>query len=180
MEAIVRSVTEIVNGINQIKMGVATNQQKYGVGTEWHERTRNALGDVGRSLLNYTPFGKFFNYDKNTISGGVGTVIGGVTGATSNAASSLANLATGGGQYPYPITPSPQGWKPEGWGTTPADVGATRRSDFAPQQVNHNVRLEVTGNAEVIGALMDEKSKAQFPIFFSQELTKAMVQAPKQ
>ncbi|WP_175610084.1 hypothetical protein, partial [Pseudoalteromonas sp. SK20] len=96
---IVRSIEQVVNGLNQIKVGVVTNQQRYGEGTTFADRTRNALSDVGSNLMRYTPFAKFFNYDKNTISGGIGSVVSGITGGTANAAGSLSNLALGGGQY---------------------------------------------------------------------------------
>lgn len=113
--------------------------------------------------------------------GGLWNIVGGTWDATVAATKGVSTLAVGGDKS-LPLSASPQAWKPEGWGTTPADIGnaPTRRSDFAPQQVNHNVKLEVTGNAEIIGALMDEKSKQTFPVLFSQELTKALVQAPKQ
>lgn len=117
--------------------------------------------------------------DKSRL-GGLWNIIGGTKDATSAAAGALYDFGTGSGGKPVSLPPSVPNWKPEGWGTTPSDIGATRRSDFSTQQVNHSVRLEVTGNAEVIGALMDEKSRSQFPILFSQELTKALVQAPKQ
>lgn len=175
---IVRSVEQVVNGLNQIKVGVVTNQQRYGEGTTFADRTRNALSDVGSNLMRYTPFAKFFNYDKNTISGGIGSVVSGITGGTANAAGSLSNLALGGGQYALPISPAQTGWSP----TTPADLstGMTRRSDFGNSTQNVNVKLEVQGNAEVINALIDDRTRAQFPVFLSQELTKAIVQAPKQ
>ena len=183
LSAIVRGVEQVVNGLNQIKVGVVTNQQRYGEGTTFADRTRNALSDVASNISKYTPFGKFFNYDNNSITGGIKTILKGITGSTAEAAGSLKNLAVGGGQYPLPISPKAPDWKPEGWGTTPSQAvpGPTRRSDYAPNQnVNHTIKIEVTGNAEAISALMDDRSKAQFPILFSQELTKALVQAPKQ
>lgn len=179
---IVRSVEQVINGLNQIKVGVVTNQQKYGEGTTFADRTRNALSDVGSNLMKFTPFRNFFNYD-SSISGGIGTILRGITGGTAEAAGSLKNLAVGGGQYALPISPKPADWKPEGWGANPADIsqGMTRRSDYEPPKtLNHVVKIEVTGNAEAISALMDDRSKAQFPILFSKELTKALVQAPKQ
>ena len=179
LASIVRSVEQVINGLNQIKVGVVTNQQKYGEGTTFADRTRSALGDIGSNLMRYTPFGKFFNYDKNTISGGIGTVASGIMGGTGNAVSSLSNLALGGGQYALPISPSQQGWTP----TTPTDLSSsmTRRSDFGSTSTqNVNVKLEVQGNAEVINALIDDRTRTQFPVFLSQELSKAIVQAPKQ
>lgn len=174
---IVRSVEQVINGLNQIKVGVVTNQQRYGEGTTFADRTRNALGDIGSNLMRYTPFAKFFNYDKNTISGGLSTVVSGITGGTANAAGSLSNLALGGGQYALPINPTQNGWTP----TAPQDIstGMTRRSDYGSSTQNVNVKLEVQGNAEVINALIDDRTRAQFPVFLSQELTKAIVQAPK-
>lgn len=178
LASIVRSVEQVINGLNQIKVGVVTNQQKYGEGTTFADRTRNALGDIGSNLMRYTPFAKFFNYDKNTISGGLSTVVSGITGGTANAAGSLSNLALGGGQYALPINPTQNGWTP----TAPQDIstGMTRRADYASATQNVNVKLEVQGNAEVINALIDDRTRAQFPVFLSQELTKAIVQAPKQ
>ena len=174
LQEIANGATRVVNGVNSIvrpSSGVMTPTEA----TNFSQSIRNN----GLSLKD-TLMSDFDNRLNGSRLGGLWNILGGTKDATVSATGALVDLGTGSGGKPIPLPPSVPSWKPEGWGTTPADVGATRRSDFAPQQVNHNVRLEVTGNAEVIGALMDEKSKAQFPIFFSQELTKAMVQAPKQ
>lgn len=166
--------TRVVNGLNSLikpESGTMTQPQA--------NAFAQSIKNNGFSLKE-TMMGDFDRRLDNSRLGGLWNIFGGTKDATVSATGALLDLGAGGAGKPAYLPPSVPAWKPEGWGTTPADVGATRRSDFAPQQVNHNVRLEVTGNAEVIGALMDEKSKAQFPIFFSQELTKAMVQAPKQ
>ena len=176
---IANGATQVVRGVDQVKQATMGKNQEYN-NSSFMGKTMMLTKETLRNIADMTPFGRMINYDRPTVMGGIGGIISGTSAATTAATGAMVDLGTGSGGKPTYLPPSAQGWKPEGWGTTPADVGATRRSDFAPQQVNHNVRLEVTGNAEVIGALMDEKSKAQFPIFFSQELTKAMVQAPKQ
>lgn len=143
----------------------------------------------------FAMFNPFSDVSKETRQG-MGAVLGAggsVIGATKSAAGVLTDTvgltnpnysdyarygnARGGYGFNNPATPSP--WTP----TTPTDIsgGMTRRSDFAPSQnVNHTVKLEVTGNAEVLGALMDERAKAQFPVLLSNEIARQVVQAPKQ
>lgn len=143
----------------------------------------------------FAMFNPFSDVSKETRQG-MGAVLGAggsVIGATKSAAGVLTDTvgltnpnysdyarygnARGGYGFNNPATPSP--WTP----TTPTDIsgGMTRRSDFTPSQnVNHTVKLEVTGNAEVLGALMDERAKAQFPVLLSNEIARQVVQAPKQ
>ena len=176
LDGILKSVVTIVEGLTKVRKYFFQTQAEKEAGATAEQKAYAAdLATVGEHDAER---GKFFRQWENSPGKGMLDAVAALWGGTWKAMGGMGGLVFGN-NTPMPLPPKPPGWKPEGWGTTPADVGATRRSDLAPQQVNHNVRLEVTGNAEVIGALMDEKSKAQFPIFFSQELIKALVQAPK-
>lgn len=177
LQEIANGATRAVNGIGQVKEATVDKNQKY-LSSDFIGRTKMFTEEALRNVANMTPFGKIINANRPTMLGGIGEIIGGTKDATAAATGALYDLGTGQGNKLLPLPPTVPSWTP----TTPADLstGMTRRSDFGNSTQNVNVKLEVQGNAEVINALIDDRTRAQFPVFLSQELTKAIVQAPKQ
>lgn len=63
---------------------------------------------------------------------------------------------------------------------TPQDTLAPRPAlQQQETKQNLNIKIEVNGNAEVIGALMDERARTQFPLLLASEITRQVVNAPK-
>ena len=178
LQEIANGATRVVNGVGQIKEATIDKNQAYTGGSIW-DKTKMFTEEALRNVAALTPFGRIVNANKPTVFGGIGDILGGTKDATSAAAGSLLDLGIGSGGKPVSLPPSIPSWKPDGWGTTASDIGTTGRSDYTPQQVNHSVKLEVTGNAEMISALMDEKTRTQLPILLSGEIAKAVVGAPK-
>ena len=173
LQEIADGATRVVNGVDSVINPVParmTSTQAAGLA--------EGIRSDGMSLKS-TMMKDFDSRLNGSRLGGLWNIFGGTKDATVSATGALLDLGTGSGGKPVSLPPSIPSWKPDGWGTTASDIGATRRSDYTPQQVNHSVKLEVTGNAEMISALMDEKTRTQLPILLSSEIAKAVVGAPK-
>ena len=173
LQEIADGATRVVNGVDSVINPVParmTSTQAAGLA--------EGIRSDGMSLKS-TMMKDFDSRLNGSRLGGLWNIFGGTKDATVSAIRAPLDLVTGSGGKPVSLPPSIPSWKPDGWGTAASDIGATRRSDYTPQQVNHSVKLEVTGNAEMISALMDEKTRTQLPILLSSEIAKAVVGAPK-
>ena len=181
LQEIANGATRVVNGVGQIKEATITKNQEY-TSAGFIGRTKMFTEEALRNVVDMTPFGKIFNFGRPTISGGLRDVIGGTKDATVSATGALVDLGTGSGGKPIPLPPSVPSWKPDGFGTTPESMSESmaRRPEYAnSQNVSVNGRIEVIGNPEVLGALMDEKARSQFPIMLTNMIAKEVVGAPK-
>ena len=162
-------LSEMLEGVQRFAYGY----QKWSDAPLWRKLTLTAFEGQGMMIQGAA---------KATWNAGQATLVGAgagmdlVTKSTSNAVSDYQLYGNSRGGYNSPIVNDMGRMSPEQYAT------ATRRQDFqavsSPVQ-SHVVKLEVTGNAEMISALMDEKTRTQLPILLSSEIAKAVVGAPK-
>ena len=172
LDKILKSIIVVIEGLAKIRGYFFETQGEKNAKEVAYTKDVSTVGEYDAER------NKFFRQWENSPGKGLSDIVGALWGGTADALGGVKGMAFGG-QTPSSLPPSIPSWKPDGWGTTASDIGATRRSDYTPQQVNHSVKLEVTGNAEMISALMDEKTRTQLPILLSSEIAKAVVGAPK-
>ena len=172
LQEIANGATRVVNGVNSIvrpSSGVMTPTEA----TNFSQSIRNNGFSLKDTLMS-----NFDNRLNGSRLGGLWNIFGGTKDATVSATGALVDLGTGNGGKPVSLPPSIPSWKPDGWGTTPESM-AKRPEYTNSQNVSVNGRIEVIGNPEVLGALMDEKAKSQFPIMLTSMIAKEVVGAPK-
>lgn len=181
LSEIAKAAARVASGVNDVKEVTVEKYSRFNADTP-AGKTKTIFGDLASQVMwatgfDNTVFGKVLSASNPSLGGGLRKIIGGTTDATMAATEGLYNLGTGGGTKPKLIPDTPGTFKPEGWDTRFGDVSPYARSPL-PSQQNLNVTLDVKGNAEVLGALMDERAKAAFPVMLSNEIAKQVVNAP--